>query len=203
MRGGLIRFLPVMLVAWLVAGLAYAGAARACSGEIPTFDFVLEHASAIARVTVLDGRDDDPSETFHVDRVLKGDLPARVVLEPARSHICGDAVSFFVGAEGGRIGQSAILALDVEFYGQVIHPAWGVLENGLYGSASLPEGVTTLAELEMAIGTALARLPETEGGPISETTEGASPWPILLAVFLGLALLGRLVWSRRVGTDGD
>lgn len=156
---------------------------------MPTFDYVVNNASAIARVTVLEGRDRDLSETFRIDRVLKGRLPTTVVLEPARSSLCGDTVSFYVGAGEENVGESAILALDVQFFDQVIHPVWGVIEGRLGGSAGLPDGVSTLPELERAIAAAVTSLPATDVDSIAEEdaesplsgdaascSDGGSPW---------------------------
>jgi hypothetical protein len=171
---------------------------------MPTFDYVVDSASAIARVTVLEGRDRDLSETFRIDRVLKGRLPATVVLEPARSSLCGDTVSFFVGAEGANVGQSAILALDVRFFDEVLHPVWGVIEGRLGGSAHLPDGVTTLPVLERAIAAAITALPATDvDDPVDKEASGWLASLALMAI-VTLGLLSAVNWFRRARiTEGE
>lgn len=192
-----MALLPLMVAASMVAYFLSPGPGRACSGEIPTFDYVVNTASAIARVTVLEGRDEDRSETFRVDKVLKGRLPDMVVLEPARSHICGDTVSFFLGAEGANVGQSAILAIDVRFYDQVIHPVWFVIKNRLGGSADLPVGVSTLLELERATAAAVSALPATDVGDAAGRRDSGPSMSTALVATVALGLFVALLWFRR------
>jgi hypothetical protein len=153
----------------------------ACSSDQPSFRGAVRGARAIARVTIVEGLDDDeataPAETFKVERILKGSLPGLVTLAPPWSSLCGDTVAYF----GGGPGRTIILAVDLRYYGDVIHPAWvfdSAGQNG--GSARVPRGVTTLAGLESAI-LAELRMPDT-------STEGAKPTAAPVPAILALAL---------------
>lgn len=180
-----------------------ATAVIACSSEMPTFEYVLENASAIARVTVLEGRDADLSETFRVDQVLKGRTGDTIVLQPARSGLCGDTVAFFIGAEGGKVGQTAILALDVPYFDQVIHPVWGVIEGRLGGSAHLPDGVHSLPELERAIAAAVAVPPPTEADDAAPKL-ALDSWVLAALTLLSAgALFGGLLRFRRAKSANE
>jgi hypothetical protein len=190
------------LVAFLLATLANPIGALACSADSPTFDYAVQDASAIARVTILDGRDRNLIERFRIDRVLKGELPAEVALERPNSHLCGDTISFFAGAEGGRVGQSAIVAFNVTFSGQIIHPVWADLNNRLAGSASLPDGVSTLLELERVIAAAVAQLPQTEADSTPDASQ-SPPWIVAPLLALVLVLILGLTWRRRTRTTED
>lgn len=201
-RGSSTASLPLIIAVAIVAILLNPDPAVACISEMPTFDYVVNNASAIARVTVLEGRDRDLSETFRIDRVLKGRLPATVVLEPARSSLCGDTVSFYVGAGEENVGESAILALDVQFFDQVIHPVWGGVEGRLGGSAGLPDGVSALPELERAIAAAITALPATDvDDPVDREDSG---WHASLAM-MAIVTLGLLsaIFSFRRARSAD
>jgi len=203
-RSRWLRFglLCLFAAASLVTTVANPTATSACSAESPTFDFAVRNASAIARVTILNGRDGDLVERFRIDRVLKGALPAEVVLERPRAHLCGDTISFFAGAEGGRIGQSAIVAFDVTFYAQVIHPVWAVLDNRVGGSASWPDGVSTLLELEPAIVTSVGQVPNTDASPEFANTE-EPPWIAAPLLLFAVALAIGYARRHRTGTTED
>ena len=112
----------------------------ACTSSQPSFAEAVHGARAIARVTVVEGWDgyqDDPthSETYRVDRVLKGSLPTLVTVAPAWTTLCHDSVGYVAGAEGAVI----IVAFDVPYYDQAIHPMWAFdSKKGLSGSAGVP-----------------------------------------------------------------
>ncbi len=171
--------------------LAAPGRVSACTSDAPSFAEAVDGARAIARVTIVEGYDTYPgdptrSETYHVDRVLKGSLPELVTIAPAWTSLCQDSVSYFAGAEASQ-GRTIIVAFDLTFYGQVIHPMWGYAkEGGVFGTAGLPTGVGSLTALELAI---LRRLdlPDTATvgmGP----ADPPSPLPLFAALcFLAVA----------------
>lgn len=152
---------PVLVLGFLAGTPA---AVSACVTAGPTFVEAVHGARAIARVTIVEGWDGaivgDASETFRVDRVLKGTLPALVTLDPATTSICGDSISSLAGAETSE-GETIVVAFDVPFSGQTIHPLWADdLGLRVTGTAESPAGIRTLAELEAAILAELA-LPNT------------------------------------------
>ncbi len=169
----------------------------ACTSSQPSFAEAVRGARAIARVTVVEGWDgyqDDPthSETYRVNRVLKGSLPELVTVAPAWTTLCHDSVvGYFGGAEGAVI----IIAFDVPYYDQTIHPMWAFdRKQGVLGSAGVPSGVSTLADLEAAIRSKL-------GMPDTATAEPAADHvppllPSVLAAAGGFVLALRRV-SRR------
>ena len=171
--------------------------ALACTSEQPTFVEAVRGARAIARVTILEGFDSitvDPtsSETYRVERVLKGVLPERLTVAPAWTSLCRDPVSLFAGAEPAE-GTTVIVAFDLRYHDQVIHPVWAADPGGgVWGSAEVPAGVASLAALEAAI---LAEL-----GPPDTSTPGdgdAVDWP--LPALVGVAgLLAFVLMRRRV-----
>lgn len=187
-----------------IAGLASAGTlaailvcatpspVSACTSSQPSFAEAVRGARAIARVTVVEGWDgyqDDPthSETYRVDRVLKGSLPQSITVAPAWTTLCHDPVSYFAGDEGAVI----IVALDVPYYAETIHPMWTFdSEQGLSGSAGVPSGVSTLTDLEAAIRSELG-MPDTATAEES-TIDNSSP--LLLYV---LSAAGGLVLTAR------
>ena len=165
-----------------------------CTSDHPSFVEAVHGARAIARVVVVEGWDsylDDPahSETYRVERVLKGSLPASVTLAPAWTSLCHDSVAYYAGSDGAVI----VVALDVSYYDQVIHPMWAFdSDQGLSGSAGVPPGVTMLTELEAAIRSELGR-PDSSKSP--DLSSG-----LLVVAALGAVLLSLL--RRRVGS-GD
>lgn len=175
--------------------LASAGPAFACISDRPTFSEAVGGASAIARVTIVEGFDavgGDPthSETYRVERVLKGSLPELVTIAPAWTSLCQDSVSYFAGAEASE-GQTILIALHLSFEGQVIHPMWAEIDGvGLFGTAGIPDGVTSLADLERAILRQVA-LPNTSTADPKVMT----PFPWVLVA--GLAGLGAFVVLKR------
>jgi hypothetical protein len=175
--------------------LAAPGPTFACVSDHPTFSEAVGGASAIARVTIVEGFDavsGDPthSETYRVERVLKGSLPELVTIAPAWTSLCQDSVGYFAGAEASE-GRTILIALNLSFGDQVIHPMWAELDGvGLFGTAGIPDGVTTLAALERAILRQVA-LPETSTA--DSKTVSLLPW----ALVAGLALLGASVVFRR------
>ena len=191
-----------------IAGLASAGTlaailvcatpspVSACTSSQPSFAEAVRGARAIARVTVVEGWDgyqDDPthSETYRVDRVLKGSLPKLVTVAPAWTTLCHDSVGYFAGAEGAVI----IVAFDLPYYDQTIHAMWAFdSKQGLSGSAGVPSGVSTLTDLEAAIRSELG-MPDTATAE-SITTETSPLLPYVLAAAGGLVLAARRL-SRR------
>ena len=158
----------------------------ACTSSQPSFAEAVRGAGAIARVTVVEGWDgyqDDPthSETYRVDRVLKGSLPELVTVAPAWTTLCHDSV---VGYFGGDEGAVIIVAFDVPYYDQTIHPMWAFdRKQGVSGSAGVPSGVSTLAGLEAAIRSELG-MPDT--ATAESTADHSLPllrasWPRLAA----------------------
>ena len=168
----------------------------ACTSSQPSFAEAVRGARAIARVTVVEGWDgyqDDPthSETYRVERVLKGSLPKLVTVAPAWTTLCHDSVGYFAGAEGAVI----IVAFDVPYYDQTIHPVWTFDgKQGLSGSAGVPSGVSTLTDLEAAIRSELS-MPDT--ATAESTAPETSPLlPYVLSAAGGLVLAARRL-SRR------
>lgn len=186
-RGAALALLLIAL--GLVA--AAPSAVSACSSDHPTFLEAVRGARAIARVTILEGFDiytDDPttSETYRVDRLLKGTLPGLVTVAPAWTSLCHDSVGYYAGDEASD-GKTVLVAIDMPYYDQTIHPMWMIDETqGVVGSAGVPAGVTTLEALEAAI---LAEV----GVPATSTDEGeatgAAPLVALFAVAL-VAIVG-------------
>lgn len=183
--------------AWLAIS---PSAALACVSDTPTFAQAVNGARAIARVTVVEGFDaylDDPSrsETYRVDRVLKGDLPDMVTVAPAWTSMCHDSIGYYAGAEGTTI----VVAFGLHTYGQVINPMWGASRrDGVWGTAGVPRNAATLADLEHAILAKLA-LPDTSTGDGSE----AQSLPLtILALATGVPAFAATL--RRTGTrPGD
>jgi hypothetical protein len=193
------------LVAGCVFVLALLGAvstpASACSSDHPSFQEAVRGARAIARVTIIEGFDsvnDDPThtETFKVERVLKGSLPGLVTVAPAWTSLCHDTVAYY----GGGPGSTIILAVDLRYYHDVIHPMWvfdSAGQNG--GSAAVPGGVTTLAGLESAI-LAELRMPDTSTGGAEQTPAVV---PAIVALAIGfIAFVAALLRLRPRGRRG-
>lgn len=186
----------VVGVAMSLGVLAVPAHVSACVSDQPSFAETIHGARAIARVTIVEGFDtylDDPShsETYRVDRVLKGSLPELVTIAPAWTSLCHDTVSYFAGAEASE-GQTIIVAFDLSFGDQVIHPMWGDADGStLFGTAELPTGVRTLAALESAILRQVG-MPDT-------STVGTSPNdpPSPLPLFVALSLLAAVHVLRR------
>ena len=167
---------------------ATPSAVSACVSSQPSFAEAVRGARAIARVTVVEGWDgyqDDPthSETYRVERVLKGSLPKVVTVAPAWTTLCHDSVGYLAGTEGAVI----IVAFDVPYVDQTIHPMWAFdSKHGVSGSAGVPAGVSTLTDLEAAIRSEL-RMPDTPTD--SSTSSGAVPLlPAVVAALGGLAV---------------
>jgi hypothetical protein len=169
----------------------------------PSFAEAVRGARAIARVTVVEGWDgyqDDPthSETYRVERVLKGSLPKLVTVAPAWTSLCHDSVGYFARAEGAVI----IVAFEVPYYDESIHPMWAFdSTQGVSGSAGVPPGASTLTDLEAAIQSELG-MPDTATD--SSTSRGAVPLlPVVVAGLGGLALALRRPGRRsRTGFIG-
>ena len=167
----------------------------ACISDEPTFEEAVRGARAIARVVIVDGFDnysDDPttSETFRVARMLKGKLPEFVTLAPAWTTLCHDSVGWNAGAEESD-GRTILLAIDMPYYGQTIHPMWTTGgSHGVWGSAGVPAGVTTLAELEAAV---LAQLGLPDTATLDAEPAAAPPFAVIFVA--GLVTL--VVTARR------
>lgn len=194
MRGVAPLASGVTLAAVLVC--ATPSPVSACTSSQPSFAEAVRGARAIARVTIVEGWDgyqDDPthSETYRVDRVLKGSLPKSVTVAPAWTTLCHDSVGYFAGAEGAVI----IVAFDVPYYDETIHPVWTFDSNqGLSGSAGVPSGVWTLTDLEAAIRSELG-MPDT--ATAESATDHSSPLlPYVLAAAGGLVLAARRLLRR-------
>jgi hypothetical protein len=178
----------------LVIAAATPSATSACSSESPTFIEAVRGASAIARVSIIDRLGDPPhTETYRVERVLKGSLPAVVTVSPAWANLCHDTVAFYAGEDGSDI----IVAIGMTYYGQIINPVWVLSVHGIDGSAGVPDGVRTLPELERAILRALA-MPDTATAEPINHVPGQG---LALAVLAGL--LAFIVIVRRRSTSGD
>ena len=196
MRHLLTRALAgVVALGWLASA---PSAALACISDSPTFAQAVNGASAIARVTVVEGFDpytEDPSrsETYRVDRVLKGNLPHIVTVAPAWTSLCHDSIGYYAGREGTTI----VVAFGLASYGEVINPMWGASRrDGVWGSAGVPRGVATLADLEGAILAKLG-LPDTATGETGEVGEGSEPQILPLTLLLsttGVAAFAVALW---------
>lgn len=183
----------------LALGLLAAtpAAVSACSSDHPTFAEVVQGARAIARVTIVEGFDTytaDPttSETYRVERVLKGTLPRLVTLAPAWTSVCHDSVAYYAEESASK---TFLMAVDMRYYDESIHPMWMVDDaQGVWGTAGVPSRVRTLDELEAAILAELA-LPDTSTD--EPPPGGGQP----LVVILAAALAGFVATVRRFG-DG-
>lgn len=200
MRRGSVALILALFLG-LTSGLAPSDV-QACSSDHPTFSEVVRGARTIARVTIVDGFDAymaDPthSETYRVERVLKGSLPEIVTVAPAWTSLCHDSVGYYAGDAGVESdGKTIIVALELRYYDQLIHPMWVAGgDQGLYGSAGLPVGATTLAGLEAAI---LAELgvPETSTEESIPTVRITSLLLLVTAVAF-LAAYRRFLQNRR------
>ena len=187
-------FASAVVLAWL---FALPSAAVACSPDSPTFAEAINGARTIARVTVVEGSDawtEDPShsETYRVERILKGDLPDLVTVAPAWTSICHDTI----GAYAGSKGKPVVVAFDVRSYGEVIHPVWVTnRDEGVLGTAGVPGDVATLAELERAI-LAKLRLPDTSTGAAINAEGNQLALFTLATVFIALAITVKLSVTR-------
>jgi hypothetical protein len=163
---------------------------RACSSDQPTFGEAVRGARAIARVTVL-SIVEDPSvrETFRVERRLKGSLPNQITIAPAWATLCHDSAASYAGG----VGRTAILAIELRYYDQIIHPVWSIdPETGVFASAGTPARVTTLADLESAILAELG-MPDTA----TETEPNTLDESVVPLLTIGLtAFLGVLFGKR-------
>lgn len=179
----------------LALGLLAAApsAVSACISEHPTFLEAVRGARAIARVRIVEGvdassADQTATETYRVERVLKGRLPGLVTLAPAWTSLCHDTVGFYAeGSEGGTL----VIAIDMPYYAQTIHPMWTTYDTqGVSGSAGVPSGVATLYGLEAAILAALD-LPNTS----TEETQPRDAY--LVAILLAAAVAAFIATVHR------
>lgn len=178
------RLIPAVLLGLVTLLFVAPSTARACQSDAPTFGQAVHGARAIALITIVEGADpdaDDPthSETYRIDRVLKGSLPKVITVAPAWTTLCHDSVGSWVGPKGSR----AIVAFDVPFYDQAIHPVWTRDASGrVSGSAGLPSGLSTLRELAAEIEAELL-------APDTSTPTPATPdrLPVPMLLFIGLA----------------
>lgn len=174
---------------------ATPSAVNACSSPHPTFVDAVRGARAIARVSIVEGSDSsmaDPtsSQTYRVERLLKGALPGLVTLDPDWTSLCRDRVGGYVE---GSVGKTAVLAIEVRYYDQTIHPVWMIdVSQGLWGTPGVPPHVTTMDALEAAI---LAEL----GLPDTSTNEAAPRGAPPLAFILAAALVAFVAMVRKRG----
>jgi hypothetical protein len=169
--------------------VATPASASACVSGEPSFRAAVHRAQAIATVTVVDGfqaYSSDPThrETYRVERVLKGDLPARVTLTNPWTGICHDTIGFYA-AEGTTI----VVAFDVTYYDQPIHPIWYVDGASVFGTAGVPRGVRSLPQLEAAIRAELG-LPDTS----TRSASPDAPLPQAPALAAGLVAFLATAW---------
>ena len=188
--------LGAVALAGIAVGLG-ASPTLACISESPSFVQAVARADVIARVTIVDGTDyggTSDIEVFRVERVLKGTPGTRIELANPITGLCHDRIGASTGGPGEGVGQSIILATNVEFFDQVIHPFWIQVDGGISGTASIPPGVDDLAQLEAAILRA-AKMPDTStGSPADPATEDVVPGPaafVLVAAFIGSAVVAR------------
>ena len=189
----------VLVMVTLVASVLAPGVVHACSSDQPTFAEAVDGASAIARVIVADvpayGEDrDSRAETYRVVRMLKGSLPASVVLAEPFTNLCHDTIGGLVAPEGSE----AIVAFDVAYFGQVIHPAWVAVDApynpSVGGSAFAPDEAKSLDDLEALIE---ARLPDTALASPSAIQPSELLGAALIAAAIGLAARRRLRAVKR------
>lgn len=190
----------ILALAMGMVGAMTPTGVSACISEQPTFGEAVHGARAIARVTIVDGFDDladDPSisETYRVDRVLKGSLPGVVTIAPAWTSLCHDSIGYYAGDEDSD-GKTVVVAFDLRYFDQVIHPMWVAIEDEMWGSAGVPAGITTLAELETAIRAELG-MPETSTQATQEPRSAVDLRPLLLFVATIALMLGLLGRRRR------
>ena len=177
--------------------IAAPSGVSACTSEHPTFAEAVQGARAIARVTVVEGfevytADPTISETYRVERVLKGELPGLVTLAPAWTSLCHDSVGYYAQES---VGKTLVVAIDLPYYDQVIHPMWTTYDSqGVSGSAGVPSGASTLDELEAAI---LAEL----GLPDTSTDEPPPRGAFQLGFIIAAALLAFIATMRRSGHE--
>jgi hypothetical protein len=166
-------------------------AARGCTGEQPTFEAAVAGASAIARVVVVEASEYGDSglpERHRVVRSLKGNVSGEIVLDDPRTNGCGDRIGLYA-----PVGNEAIVAYGVPFFGATLHVVWvDQVDDAhpVYGSSSIPDGLTTLDDVERAI---RATLPDTAVTPTRFT------WPGVVGGLLfsaSIVLLGRRLTRR-------
>lgn len=182
------RFLGALILLGLVVGPG-ATPAQACISESPTFAKAVAGADVIARVTIVDGTDyDTPGdiETFRVDRVLKGDPEPLITLIEPVTYLCGDRVGYLTGGADGGVGESIILATNVDFFDEIIHPFWIVVDGALSGTAGWPTAARDLADVEAAILRAVL-VPDTATGP--QSGQATREPPILNVAFIAAAIV--------------
>jgi hypothetical protein len=199
------RRVRILFGALVFLGLAAgpgASSTRACISDTPSFAEAVAGADAIARVTIVDGTDyEQPGdiEVFRVDRVLKGDPGPSIELVEPVTYLCGDRVGYLTGGADGGVGESIILATNVQFFDEVIHPFWIVVDGGLSGSAGWPAAATDLADVEAAILNALGP-PDTSTAPegVRRTNPGSPTLPVVMMaasmVLAAVMLRRRIPW---------
>ena len=188
--------LGVLVLAGIAVPLV-ASPTLACISESPSFVQAVARADVIARVTIVDGTDYGGTgdiEVFRVERVLKGTAGTRIELANPITGLCHDRIGASAGGPDDGVGQSIVLATNVEFFDQVIHPFWIQVDGGVSGTAGSPPGVDDMAQLEAAILRA-ARVPDTStASPADPATEGVAPGPaafVLVAAFISSAVVAR------------
>ena len=180
------------IVAAVAVALSVLGAARspalACTGEQPTFEAAVAGATAIARVVIVETsayRDDSRPERHRILRALKGDMGGEIVIDDPRANGCGDRIGLYAS-----VGDEAIIAYGVPFFGSTLNVVWVERPDdahSVHGSASIPDGVATLDDMERAI---VAALPDTA------VTRATTPPNTIIGAILFMACA--LITGRRV-----
>lgn len=204
MVGGRIRrLLGAVAVLGLLLGPG-ASPTFACISESPTFAEVISRADTIARVTIVDGTDHETQrdiEAFRVERVLKGDPGPLIELVNPMSGLCGDRIGVMTSDHGNGVGQTIILATDVEFFGEVLDTFWHVGDGGIGGAAGVPVDVEDLADLEAAILAAL-RTPDTSTVSGADSSMAVGPDLNTIIVIVAAIVLSALMIRRWFSSAG-
>ncbi len=155
-------------------------------------------------MTIVDGTDYDTQrdiEVFRVERVLKGRPGPLIELVNPMSGLCGDRIGSMTSDHGNGVGQTIILATDVEFFDQVLQPFWHVGVGGFGGSAGWPVAAENLDELEAAI-VAAVRVPDTATDPAGLASVAAAPGLATLVLIAAAMVVSALMVGRRFSCVG-
>lgn len=157
----------------------------ACTSEQPSFEQAVDGADFVvdARVIAVQKIVSEPDTyVLAVDRVLRGQAGAQVVLKGARTGLCGDQLDI------QRLGERIIIAVGVDFFDQEISPYWAESQGRLYGSATMPFGARSLDDIAWSIA------PPLKVPAVSASEAGSGTWPLVAIAVAGLA--GVLVAAR-------
>ena len=129
----------------------------------------------------------DTAMTLRVVHALRGPLPQLLTIDPPVTSLCGDWIGY---GELGP-GDEVIVALDVPFYDQVIHPAWWMTSDGrVCGTAGVPDEVADLDALAQAIDA----LPDTATTGAPADSAGSVLVALIVGALAGLA--AHALWRR-------